>query len=167
MWYLMRLGDWLWVLALIGIFAVSVILYIRTNPNFFYSFVVGFLVGIVFLIVTALRPKYKEGLIKRLSGLRRKDIETGGWFNRYGRLAGFLIIMNSLVFRLLIQYKPISPIFFLLFIYIQISLGVILCMSLIKIVGKLWRYLLTILIILGFAVAIIVTALSLLELLPH
>jgi len=163
----MRLGDWLWVLVLVGVFAVSVILYVRTNPNFFYSVVVGFLIGIVFLVVMALQPKYKEDLIKRLSRLRRKDIEKGGWFNRYGRLAGFLIVMNSLVFRLLTQYQLISPIFFLLFIYIQISLGVILCISLMKIVGKLWRYLLTILIILGLAVAVIVTALSLLELLPR
>jgi len=163
----MRLWRLLGALVLIGIFAVSVTLYLQTKPSFFHSLLIGFLIGIVFLVVMALQPKYKEDLIKRLSGLRRKDIETGGWFNRYGRLAGFLIVMNSLVFRLLIQFQLISPIFFLLFIYIQISLGVILCISLIKIVGKLWLYLLIILIILGLAVAVIVTALSLLELLPH
>jgi|GEM_PF-2103111 hypothetical protein len=164
---LVRLRDWLLLLVLTGILAVSIAVYLPTNPSVFYSIIVGLLIGILFLVVLALRPEYKQSLIEGLSRLRKKDMETGGRFNRYGRLAGFLIVINSLVFRLMVQYNLVSPLFFLSFIYIQMALGVILTVSFLGIVGKLLRYPLIALIILELAVAVTVTALFLLELMPH
>ena len=155
------------LLVLTGILAVSIAVYLPTNPSVFYSIIFGLLIGIIFLVVLALRPEYKQGLIEGLSRLRKKDMETGGRFNRYGRLAGFLIVISSLVFRLMMQYNIVSPLLFLAFIYIQMALGVILTVSFLGIVGKLLRYPLIALIILELAVAVTVTALFLLELMPH
>jgi len=94
-------------------------------------------------------------------------VETGGRFNRYGKLAGFLILINSLVFRLMAHYNLHSSLSFLLFIYIQMGLGVILTASLLGISGKVFRYPLIALIILELAVIGIITALFLLELAHH
>jgi hypothetical protein len=167
----LRRRDWLWVFALLGILAVSVLWYLQQNPRFLYSLVVACFVAIAFLVLLALRPEYRQALIRRLLGLHNRDLEAGGWFNRYGRLAGILLVINSLIFRLMLQYQLVSsqqPHFVLAFIYIQMALVIVLLVSLLRMAEKQWwRYPLIALLILTLAVVVAVTALLLLELLLH
>jgi hypothetical protein len=115
---LVQLRDWLLLLVLTGILAVSIAVYLPTNPSVFYSIIVGLLIGILFLVVLALRPEYKQSLIEGLSRLRKKDMETGGRFNRYGRLAGFLIVINFLGLSFNGAIQPcLSPVLFIIHLH--------------------------------------------------
>jgi hypothetical protein len=79
-------------------------------------------------MLLALRPDYRQGIISRLLRLHNRDLERGGWFRRYGRLAGILIVINALIFRLMVQLQFISSQdvqAILLFIYIQMALGMV------------------------------------------
>ena len=166
---LRRSRDWFLIFALLVILATSVLWYLYQNPHFFISLAIALFVAIIFLTLLALRPEYRQGLIRRLLELHKRDLERGGWIHRYGRLAGILIIINALIFRLMLQLQFLSAqdvqaIF--LFIYIQMALGTVLLVSLLRVAGKWWRYLLTANLILTLVVIAIVTAI-LVHSLPH
>lgn len=164
----LRRRDWLWVFTLLGIVAVSVLWYLQQNPSLLYSIAVACFVAIAFLILLALRPEHQQTLIRRLLELHNRDREAGGWFNRYGRLAGILLVINLLIFRLMLQYELVSsqqPHFVLAFIYIQMALSMVLLVSLLRMAEKrVWRYPLIALLILTFVVVVAVTVLLILEL---
>ena len=154
--------DWLWVFALLSILTVYTLWYIQQRPQFIYSIAIAFFVAMIFCALLALRPEYRQGLIRRLLGLHKRDLERGGWFHRYGRLAGFLIVINLIIFRLMLRFQLVSyeyPYFVLTFIYIQMALGIILLVSLLRVAGKWWRYPLITMLILTLAVIAAVTAL--------
>lgn len=161
---------WLWVFVLLSILAIWVLLYLQ-NPRFLYPLTVAIFVAIVFLALLGLRPKYRQALVRRLLGLNKRDLETGGLFHRYGRLAGILIAVNSLIFSLLLQYQLVSSkqtyaVF--AFIYVQMFLGMVLLVSLLRLARKRWwKYPIVVLIILTLVVVAILTAMLLLELALH
>ena len=156
-----RSRDWFLIFALLVILATSVLWYLYQNPHFFISLAIALFVAIIFLTLLALRPEYRQGLIRRLLELHERDLERGGWYHRYGRLAGILIIINLLIFRLMLQFQLVSPQyphFVLTFFYIQMALGMVLLVSLLRVAGKWWKYLLITTLILKLAAIAAVTA---------
>lgn len=153
--------DWLWVFALLSILTAYILWYLQQKPHFIYSIAIAFSVAMIFCALLALRPEYRQGLIRRLLGLHKRDLERGGWFHRYGRLAGILLIINLLIFRLMLQFQLVSPQyphFVLTFFYIQMALGMVLLVSFLRVAGKWWRYLLIIMLILTLAAIATITA---------
>jgi hypothetical protein len=166
-----RHRDWLWVFALLSILTAYILWYLQQNPRFLYSLAVACFVAIAFLVLLALRPEYRQALIRRLLGLHKRDLERGGLFHRYGRLAVILSIINWLIFGLMLRFQLVSPQhphFVLSFFYIQMALGMVLLVSFLRVAGKRWwRYPLIALLILTLVVVVAVTALLLLELTLH
>jgi len=154
--------DWLWVFALLSILTAYTVWYLQLKPHFIYSLAIAFSIAMIFCALLALRPEYRQGLTRRLLGLHKRDLERGGWLHRYGRLAGILIVINLMIFRLMLQFQLVSsqyPHFVLTFIYIQMALGIILLVSFLRVAGKWWRYPLITMLILTLAVIVAVTAL--------
>jgi len=152
--------DWLWIPALLSILIAYVLWYLQHNPNFIYSFAIAFSVALVLCAVLVLR----YDLIRRLLGLYKRDLERGGWFYRYGRLAAILFIINSAIFRLMLQFQLVSPqypYFVLAFFYIQMALGMVLVVSFLKVAGKWWRYPIITMLILTLVIIAIITAMFL------
>ncbi|MDH5691366.1 MAG: hypothetical protein OEY81_08070, partial [Candidatus Bathyarchaeota archaeon] len=131
--------DWLWVFVFLSILIAYALWYLQQNPPFIYPLAIAFFVAIIFLTLSALRPEYRQGIIRRLLGLHKRDLERGGWFHRYGKLAGILIIINALIFRLMVELQFVSTQdvqAILLFIYIQMALGTVLLVSFLRVAGK-------------------------------
>ena len=167
---LRRSRDWFRIFAFLVILAAFVLWYLYQNPHFFISLAIALFVAIIFLTLLALRPEYRQGIIRRLLGFQKRDLERGGWFQRYGKLAGILIIINALIFRLMVELQFVSTQdvqAILLFIYIQMALGTVLLVSFLRVAGKWLRYPLIILLTLTLVVVAIITALILLELTLH
>jgi hypothetical protein len=162
--------DWLWVFAFLSILIAYALWYLQQNPPFIYPLAIAFSAAIIFCALLALRPEYRQDLIRRLLGLHKRDLERGGWFRRYGKLAGILIIINALIFRLMVelQFVSIQDVqAILLFIYIQMALGTVLLVSFLRVAGKWLRYPLIILLTLTLVLVTIITAMILLELTLH
>jgi hypothetical protein len=80
---------------------------------------------------------------------------------KYWRLAGILLIINLLIFRLMLQFQLISPQyphFVLTFFYIQMALGMVLLVSFLRVAGKWWRCLSITMLILELVVIATITA---------
>lgn len=153
--------DWLWVFALLSILTAYILWYLQQNPHFTYSLAIAFSIAMIFCALLALRPEYRQCLIRRLLGLHKRDLERGGWFHRYGRLAGILLIINLVIFRLMLRFQLVSPQhphFVLSFFYIQMALGIVLLVSFLRVAGKWLRYLLITMLILTLVVIAIITA---------
>ena len=156
-----RHRNWLWFFVFLGMLAICMLWYIQQNPHFIYSLVIAFSVATIFCALLALRPKFRQALSKSLLEFYRRDLESGGLFHRFGRLAAILSIINWLIFGLMLKFHLVSPqhsYFVLTFFYIQLILGIIFILSLLKAVGRWWRYLLISLSILHLAVIATITA---------
>lgn len=167
---LRRSRDWFRIFALLVILAASVLWYLYITPHFSYLLAIALFVAIIFLTLLALRPEYREGIIRRLLGFQKRDLERGGWLQRYGKLAGILIIINSLIFRLMVglQFVSIQDVqAILLFIYVQMALGTVLLVSFLRVAGKWLRYPLIILLALTLVAVAMITAIILRELTLH
>lgn len=159
-----RYKDSLYVLVLLILLSGSIIL--QQNFLFFYYLIFVLIALIAFFTLLHLRPDYRRRLIERLELFQERDHDLGDLFYRYGRLSGILIVVNLLIFRLLEYFDIVSSsqtVFFLLFFYVQMILGTILLISLIRSAGRIWRYPLTGLLILQLAVVVIISILFLLK----
>jgi len=81
---------------------------------------------------------------KVLLRLHARDLEKGEWLRRYGIPASLLLFLNKLVFFSVYYHQLFPPSFqshfVLVFIAIQLSLGIIIIASFLRASGK-WGYL--------------------------
>ena len=77
---------------------------------------------------------------KLLMGLHKRDLERGGWLSRYGFPVGFFYFVNLLALRTLLCSNLTAtewfPYFIVIYVAVQLSLGAVGIVCMVKAVGK-------------------------------
>lgn len=130
------------------------------NPQHLPFFLIVSIAVMAFATVVALRPKFRQRLVKAVYAFHTKGQEKGGWCYRFGYIALLTIIFSALA---LTRYQLIPPQYSTVFVIaflmlITVSVG-ILAISFWRVIGK-W-----VLLLIGVAVAVgILRALTIIDL---
>jgi len=134
------LGKRYWIAILI-VLSVSVytVWYLQFNPQHIPLFLATTIIAIGFVVAMALLPKYRKHFVEKIMAYHDKEKSLGALY-RYKNVALALIIINSLIFSILWQYKIIPsqyiPLYAIAFLLINLTSGAILIAGMLKTMGK-------------------------------
>jgi len=127
------------------------------NPQHLPFFLIVSIAVMAFATVVALRPKFRQRLVKAVYAFHTKGQEKGGWCYRFGYIALLTIIFSALA---LTQYQLIPPQYSTVFVIaflmlITVSVG-ILAISFWRVIGKWVLLLIVVAVAVGILRGIIV-----------
>ena len=91
--------------------------YLHLNPQHVPLFLTTTIIGLGFVAVMALLPKYKKRLVKGILAYHARGKELEGWLYRYQKLAFILIFICTLTLPALWQYRLV-PIQYIPFVFL-------------------------------------------------
>lgn len=144
--------DWLVVFIGLSVLIVFTIGSLQQDPQFIYPLAVAISVAIIFNVLLALRPKYRQGLIRRLREFHAREQRRGGWLYHYGNLARVFFYINLGIGYVTWKSQLIHlPQFFIAWLFIQLILGMVSVARFLTVAEGWWRYLITTMLILSLA----------------
>jgi len=114
--------------AILLVMSIIVIIWnLYLNPQHLPFFLIVSIAFMAFATVMALRPKYRQRLVKAVYTFHTKSQEKGGWRYRFGYIALLTIIFSALA---LTQYQLIPPQYSTMFMIaflmlITVSVGIL------------------------------------------
>jgi len=148
-----RKRYWIAILIILSI-SLYTAWHLQLNPQHIPLFLATTIAAIGFVVVMALLPKYRRRFVEKIVAYHDKEKSLGALY-RYKNVALALILINSLVFSMLWQYKLIPsqyvPLYAIAFLLINLTSGAILIAGMLKTMGK-WVLLL---IAIGSVIAIL------------
>jgi len=148
-----RKRYWIAILIVLSI-SLYTAWHLQLNPQHIPLFLATTIVAIGFVVVMALLPKYRRRFAEKIVAYHDKEKSLGALY-RYKNVALALILINSLIFSVLWQYKLIPsqyvPLYAIAFLLINLTSGAILIAGMLKTMGK-WVLLL---IAIGSVIAIL------------
>ena len=98
--------DWLGVLVLISVVTGLTVWYLSLNPHNILRFLIGPIIGLGFVVVMALFPKYRQQFVKKVLSFHVKAQKRGGLTYRYGKIFFAVMIITLTVFSLVAVNHP-------------------------------------------------------------
>gem|GEM_PF-6433159 len=135
-----RPRKWYWIAILIVLsISLYTVWYLQLNPQHIPLFLATTIVAIGFVVVMALLPKYRRRFVEKIVAYHDKEKSFGALY-RYKNVALALILINSLIFSVLWQYKLIPSqyvsLYAIAFLLINLTSGAILIAGMLKTMGK-------------------------------
>jgi hypothetical protein len=131
--------DWFAALVFMIVITGYSVWYLHLNPQHVPLFLTTIIVALGFVAVMALLPKYRRRFAEKIVAYHDKEKSLGALY-RYKNVALALILINSLIFSVLWQYKLIPsqyvPLYAIAFLLINLTSGAILIAGMLKTMGK-------------------------------